>query len=268
MISRLNVIYRAQLSLQLKRFIRYRISLVFWMLSMILSPIIFISVWSAVDGTQGTIIEGFTKGGFAAYYVVILFVNFITFAWTMMYWETLIRSGYLSYQLLRPVHVFHQDIAENLIYKLVTAPFIILVAVILILTFSPTFHIQWWSAIAFVPAILLGYILRFTFDLAVAMLAFWVPDNEGINALYSFAVTFLSGISAPLILFPGWFQAIANFFPFRWAIEFPTLLFTGHLTSGQMLQGILFQCIWIVIGIGILAILWKRGLKRFAGVGL
>ena|SRR5258707_4530520 len=268
MIRRLQAIYAAQLTIQFKRFLHYRISLIFWIMSMMLSPIIFISVWSAVDGSQGSVIDGFTRGDFAAYYIMVLFVNHITFAWTMMYWEFLIRNGYLSYLLLRPAHNFHEDIAENLIYKLVTLPFISLVAVVLILSFSPTFHTQGWQILAFIPGIVLAYILRFVFDLTVAMLAFWVPDNEGINAFYSFAITFLSGISAPLILFPTWFQALANFFPFRWTVEFPVLLSTGHLDSQQALAGILFQCIWIVIGVVLLSILWNKGLKRFSGVGL
>lgn len=266
MISRLQAIYAAQLTIQLKRFLHYRISLIFWIMSMMLSPVIFISVWSAVGGTSA--IDGFTKGDFAAYYIILLFVNHITFAWTMMYWEFLIRKGYLSYLLLRPAHVFHEDVAENLIYKLVTLPFISLVAVVLVLTFSPTFHTQWWHILAFVPAILLAYILRFIFDLAAAMLAFWVPDNEGINAFYSFAVTFISGISAPLILFPVWFQVIANFLPFRWTIEFPVLLLMGHLNSQQVLSGMIIQCVWIVVGIGLLSVLWRYGLKRFSGVGI
>lgn len=268
MIARIQAIYTAQFTIQFKRFLHYRISLIFWIMSMMLSPIIFISVWSAVDGVQGGNIDGFTRGDFAAYYIILLFVNHITFAWTMLYWEFLIRNGSLSYLLLRPAHPFHEDLAENLIYKLVTLPFITLVAIVLILTFSPTFHTQGWQILAFIPVILLAYTLRFIFDLSVAMLAFWVPDNEGINAFYSFGVTFLSGISAPLILFPNWFQVIANIFPFRWAVEFPVLLLTGHMDSQQAITGVIVQCIWIVIGLVLLNVLWNRGLKRFAGVGL
>lgn len=266
--SRLITIYSAQLRYSFKRFVQYRVSLVFWILSMMLSPIIFISVWTAVDNSQGGIIDGFTRGDFATYYIILLFVNFITFAWTMQYWEFLIRNGNLSYLLLRPIHAFHNDLAENLIYKLVTAPFILTIAVIMILTFAPTFHAQWWDVLAFIPVLVLAYALRFIGDLAMAMVAFWIPDNEGFNGIYAFAVLFLSGMSAPLVLFPSWFQQLANFFPFRWELEFPVLLLTGRLTPLQTLTGIGIQCVWIVVVIGLLAVLWKRGLQRFSGVGL
>ncbi len=266
--KRLATIYAAQLKYNFNHFVQYRVSLAFWLLSMMLSPIIFISVWTAVDSSQGGLIDGFTTGDFAAYYIIMLFVNFVTFAWTMQYWEFLIRNGNLSYLLLRPVHAFHDDVAENLIYKLVTAPFIILISIVLFVTFAPTFHIQWWNALAFIPVLLLAYILRFIGDLAMAMVAFWIPDNEGFNGVYAFAVLFLSGMSAPLVLFPIWFQQITNFFPFRWELEFPVLLLTGHLNAQQTVTGIGIQCAWIVVVTGLLAVLWKRGLLRFSGVGL
>lgn len=268
MIRRLGTIYSAQLKFSFKHFVQYRVSLAFWLLSMMLSPIIFISVWTAVGNSQGGSVGGFSNGDFAAYYILMLFVNFITFSWTMQYYEFLIRNGNLSYLLLRPSHAFHEDVAENIIYKIVTVPFILIIAIILMVTFAPTFHAQWWNILAFIPALLLAYVLRFTIDLAMAMVAFWIPDNEGFNSVYGFSVTFLSGMSAPLMLFPGWFQNLANFFPFRWELEYPVLLFTGHLTVDQALTGMGIQCIWIVFAAGLLTIMWKRGRVRFSGVGL
>ena len=61
--------------------------------------------------SQSGEINGITTGEFAAYYIVWTLVRNMNVVFGGPYWEWRIREGYLSGQLLRPLHPLHYDIA-------------------------------------------------------------------------------------------------------------------------------------------------------------
>ena len=117
----------------------------------------------------------------------------------MEYW---IRQGNLSPLLVRPVHPIHRHIANNLTFKLLTMAVVIPVVVVLTIVFRPNFTIHAWTALAFVPALLLAMALRFAVEWTLASVAFWVTRVNAINQLYFVVFLFLSGFAAPLDLLP------------------------------------------------------------------
>ncbi len=64
----------------------------------------------------------YTAAQFAAYFIVFMLVNQLTYTWIMYEYEYRIREGMLSPALLRPVHPIHADIAENISSKLISLP--------------------------------------------------------------------------------------------------------------------------------------------------
>ena len=56
---------------------------------------------------------------FAAYFIVLMMVNHVTFSWIMFEYDYRVRQGTLSFALLRPVHPIHADIADNVSFKLI-----------------------------------------------------------------------------------------------------------------------------------------------------
>jgi ABC-2 type transport system permease protein len=174
-----------------------------------------------------------------------MLVNHFTFTWIMYEYEYRVRQGLLSFALLRPVHPIHSDIADNVSYKLITMPLMLAAALVLGLLFHPSFHFVPWAVAAFVPVLLLAFLVRFLFEWMLALSAFWTTRVSALNQSYFIVALFLSGQIAPLSLLPRPIQTAATALPFRWTIGFPVELLLGRLTPAQALTGFAAQAAWL-----------------------
>src|SRR3990172_4724779 len=129
-------LYRAQVRTSLAMMFQSRASLVIWLLGQVLDPVIYLVVWSTVSAASGGEVGGYTTGDFAAYFLVLMVVNHLTFTWIMWEYEYRVREGTLSAALLRPVHPIHADVADNLSSKALSTPIILLTAMLLGLIFQ------------------------------------------------------------------------------------------------------------------------------------
>jgi len=247
--------------------VQYRASSYIWLIGAILEPTIYLIVWSTVAEMQGGAVDGMTARDFAAYYIALMVINQWTFTWIMWEYEYYIRDGSLAKWLMRPLHPFWRDLADNIAYKILTAVILAPAALVLILFFNPSFGIDLPSFLAFLPALVLAFVLRFTFEWGLALTAFWTTRTSALNNAYFVTFLFFSGRIAPLGLFPDWVQAIAAALPFRWVIQFPLDLLLGHLHGNEILVGYGVQLLWITLTLITLRFLWPAGVRRFSSVG-
>ena len=259
-------LYGAQFRTSLATMFQYRASLVIWLISQVLDPVIYLIVWSTVAVASGGSVAGYTTGDFAAYFIVLMVVNHLTYTWIMWEYEYRVREGTLSAALLRPVHPIHADIAENLSSKAVSTPGILVAAVLLSLIFHPTFTFVGWAAAAFIPAVTLAFLLRFLVEWTLAQAAFWTTRVSALNQMFFVAMLFLSGQVAPLTLFPPAVQTVATLLPFRWMISFPVELLLGKLTPRETITGFAAQTVWIVLSLILLRIVWRAGVRVYSAV--
>ncbi len=260
-------VYRAQFKTTIAEQLQYRAALVIWLIGMVLEPVIYLVVWSTVARSSGGRVGGYAGGDFAAYFLAMMLVNHATFTWIMWEYDYRIRHGELSVMLLRPIHPIHSDIADNVSYKLLTWMVMIPTAVGLVLAFRPTWHPIPWAVIAFVPALLLAFGVRFLIEWTLALAAFWTTRVSAINQMYFVALLFLSGQIAPLSLLPAPVRMAATALPFRWVLAFPVELLLGRLTPREALIGFAAQGAWLVIGLALLKIVWRAGIRLYSAVG-
>jgi ABC-2 type transport system permease protein len=247
--------------------LQYRASLFIWMIGTVLEPLVYLVVWSTVSISHGGSVGDYTAGQFAAYFIILMLVNQVTYTWIMYEYEYRIREGLLSPALLRPVHPIHADIAENISSKLISLPVLLVIAVGLALIFRPTLNFMPWTVVAVIPAIVLAFLVRFLIEWTLAQSAFWFTRVSAINQVYFVLVLFLSGQIAPLSLFPRFIQIIADVLPFRWMIGFPVELILGRLTPIQAMTGLGAQAIWLLISLGLVRIIWRAGIRIYSAVG-
>ena len=259
--------YNAMLRISVLGQIQYRASGMIWMIGAILEPVIFLVVWSTVARSQGGEVGGFGPHQFAAYYITLMLVNHLTFSWIMEVFQYRVQQGDLSFQLLRPVHPIHADIADNLAYKLVMMVVVAPAVVILVLVFRPQWDVVPWSLGVFVPALFLGFSVRFLFEWSLALAVFWTTRVTAINRTYFSIMIFLSGRVAPIALLPAWLQTTAQALPFYGFIAFPVELALGRLTPQQAVLGFANQVVWLTIALGVIATLWRVAVRRFSAVG-
>jgi ABC-2 type transport system permease protein len=260
-------LYIQQFKTTLAVMFAYRASLFIWMLGMILEPLVYLIVWLIVSTSNNGSIGDYTTNQFAAYYILLMLINQVTYTWIMFEYEYRIREGNLSFALLKPVHPIHSDIADNISSKLITLPFIILVAGGLILIFHPVITLYPWSVALFIPALLLAFAVRFLLEWTLALSAFWTTRVSAVNQTYFVVLLFLSGQFAPLTLLPLPIQVLANVLPFKWLISFPIDLISGRLSVNQALIGLGVQIVWLFASYILLRIVWRAGVKIYAAVG-
>lgn len=259
--------YVQQFKTSLAATLQYRASLVIWMIGHVLEPLVFLMVWSAVARAGGGSVGAFTPETFAAYFILLMLVNQVTFTWIMYEYEYRVRNGTLSFALLRPIHPIHSDIADNIASKLLTMPFMLIIAGILAVGFHASYTPVVWSLIAAIPSLLLGFLVRFLLEWTLALASFWTTRVSAINQVYFILVLFFSGQLAPLALYPHLIQVFASILPFRWMISFPLELLLGQLSPQQLLTGFLFQIAWLALGLLFLRFVWRAGVKVYSAVG-
>ena len=260
-------LYVQQFKTTFAAMVAYRASLLIWMIAHVLEPLIYLVVWTTVSQSGGGSAGGYSTAQFAGYFIVLMLVNHVTYTWIMYEYEYRVREGMLSPALLRPVHPIHADIADNVSAKLVTIPFMLLVAAGMAVLFHPAAAPQWWALAAAVPALILAFLLRFMVEWSLALAAFWTTRIGAINQTYFVMVLFLSGQIAPLTLFPYPLQVVAAILPFRWMIGFPVELLLGRLTPLEALTGLGAQAVWVALAYAIMRITWRAGIRIYSAVG-
>lgn len=259
--------YRAYFKKTFAVQLQYRASLLIWLISTILEPVIYLVVWSTVADASGSSVGGFTPGDFAAYYIAFMIIDHLTFTWVMWEYDYRIRMGDLSAMLLRPIHPVHEDLADNITYKVLTMAVLLPVVALLIRLFTPVFNTQVWAVAAFIPALLLSFLVRFMLGWSLAMVAFWTTRISAMNSSFYVLELFFSGRIAPLSVLPGGLQRVAALLPFSWTLAFPVELLLGRLAPREALFGLGMQVMWLAISLILMRLTWQAGVRKYAAFG-
>ncbi|MBN2387981.1 MAG: ABC-2 family transporter protein [Anaerolineales bacterium] len=228
-------------------------------------PLIYLLVWSTAAG-EGTI-GGLSRGAFVAYYLVLILVNQVTYSQTNWTVGDLIRYGQMNRVLLRPLPPVYDALASEFAGKVVFLAFDLPVVALLALILRPELEWTWANGLAFLPALVLAWGLRFLWGYWLALLAFWATRADALLALQDALVFLLAGQVAPVALLPGFLQTLAKILPFRYMVAFPVEILTGQLDLAGMQTGFAFQAGWLSVAAGLYLLLWRAGLRRYTAVG-
>jgi ABC-2 type transport system permease protein len=260
-------LYAQQFRTSVATMFAYRASLIIWMIGQVLEPLVYLIVWTIVANARGGSVGEFSTRQFAAYYLLLMVVNQVTYTWVMYEFEYRIREGLLSFALLKPVHPIHSDIADNVSSKVITTPFVVGVAIGLAFLFRPLLSPPLWAIAMFVPALILAFLVRFLLEWTLAQTAFWTTRVSAANQSYFVVMLFLSGQFAPLSLLPAPVRVLANVLPFRWMVSFPIDLVSGRLSPGEAWIGLGAQAGWLVVAYVLFRLVWRAGVRVYGAVG-
>jgi ABC-2 type transport system permease protein len=222
-------------------------------------------VWSTAAG--GKTLGGLNRGEFVAYYLVLIVVNQITYSQTNWTVGDLIRFGDMNRLLLRPLSPLYNALSTEVAGKVVLLAFVVPIVLGLALIMRPELHLRLERVLAFVPALLLAWLLRFFWGYWLALLAFWATRADALLAVQDALVFLLAGAVAPLALLPAALQSLAVILPFRYMVGFPVEVLTGQVSGLDLLTGFALQSAWLLVALALSAKLWQAGLRRYAAVG-
>jgi ABC-2 type transport system permease protein len=228
-------------------------------------PLIYLLVWSSAAGDGA--IAGLSRGDFVAYYLILILVNQVTYAQTNWTVGDLIRYGQMNRVLLRPLPPIYDALASELAGKVVYLAFDVPVVGLLALVLHPELKLTLEGGLAFLPALLLAWALRFFWGYCLALLAFWATRADALLGLQDALVFLLAGQVAPVALLPGVLQSAAKILPFRYMVSFPVEVLTGQAAGAALLKGFALQAGWLALAVALYAVIWRAGLRRYAAVG-
>jgi ABC-2 type transport system permease protein len=228
-------------------------------------PLVSLFVWSTAASEKP--IQGLTQGEFVAYYLLFILINQLTYSQTNWTVGDSIRNGDMNRALLRPLSPLFSTLSSELAGKVVYMTFVTPVVAALALLFHPTLYLTWQQGLAFVPALLLAWLLRFFWGYWLALLAFWATRANALLEIQDALIFLLAGQVAPVALLPGPLQLLARILPFRYMIGFPVEVLLGHLTGVDLLIGFAYQCGWCLSALTLFVVIWRIGVRHYTAVG-
>jgi ABC-2 type transport system permease protein len=116
-----------------------------------------------------------------------------------------------------------------------------------------------------IASTIFAFILRFLIQYTFALCAFWTERATAIEQVWFLFYMFLSGMIAPLNVFPEGVRDILMWTPFPYLIYFPASLLVGLPVNVG--QGFAVIIGWAGLFWVINRWLWRRGLKHYSGMG-
>jgi ABC-2 type transport system permease protein len=239
-----------------------------YLLYWLVSPIVYLAVWTTVATNQGDV-QGFTANDFVTYYLTLLIVDTLTSDITIHLLAYKIQDGTLSGELLRPVHpILTNTLINNLAFKALTLLGLIPVWLVLAVLFRPDFStVTLQSLLLAVPAVILGFGISFLLGATITCVAFWTTRVYALNEFYYALVILFAGQFVPLELMPPVIQQIAQFLPFQLLKYFPIQLSLGRLPAEVIVRDFVLGLVWFGLALALFQWVWRLGVKRFSAVG-
>ncbi len=128
----------------------------------------------------------------------------------------------------------------------------------------PADPVHW---LAILMAIILSWLVSFTWRFLINLTAFWTPNASGIGR-FGFVISwFFSGFLMPLRFLPEWTQQLAYFTPFPHMLNTVVEVYLGILTGPALLNALLIQALWSLGLILVAQMILRAAVKRLVILG-
>jgi ABC-2 type transport system permease protein len=247
---------------------QYRANLIMYLLYWLVSPIIYLAVWTSIANSKGSV-NGLTANDFTTYYMTLLIVDQITSNIVIHTFAYKVQDGTLSGELVRPIHpMLTNALVNNIAFKALTIMGFVPIWILLFFLFKPDYgSVTLTGILLAIPAMILGFFISFLLSASITALAFWTTRVYSIHEFYYALMLLFSGQFVPLTLMPKVIQEIAQYLPFQLFLYYPAQLILGKLSEAQIVQGYVMDLVWLVVAITAFSFVWRNGVKRFSAVG-
>lgn len=174
-----------------------------------------------------------------------------------------IKSGDVVIDFYRPVGILGWYLSADLgrsVFHLVTrglAP-----TIVGGLLFDLRYPADVWAWLFFLAAIPVAVTVSFALRMLVSLTAFWLLDDVGPRMLLGFVALFFSGLTVPLVLFPGVLRDIALVLPWASFIQLPADIWLGKREGFDVLTGIGLMVGWALALLALCAYVLRIAERR------
>jgi ABC-2 type transport system permease protein len=237
-----------------------------WFLTSLIGPLTMILFWKGA----GNRIVNWNFSQVTAYYFLLIIATALLMCHVEDDVANLdIHEGNLVRYLIRPFPYFWMKFLEDISWRLIQGIFGIIVLFFAIIFFGMFFSMTTNPPTILLACLiaLLSFFMTFIYKMVLGIAGFWMSEMRGLFEFSDMLMFITAGYIAPLFLFPQQLERIAYFLPFSYMIYFPVVSFQGKFSTGILLSIIGIQLLWICLFACLYGFLWKKGVKKFTGVG-
>lgn len=162
-----------------------------------------------------------------------------------------IVNGNVSYELCRPINIYHMWFARNFASRLSKAVLrcmpILLVATLLPKPYGLMIPKNLPAFLLFLLTLFMGLAVTVAFCMLIYISAFFTLSPDGIRMVAMSVVEFLSGAVIPLPFLPDRLRSLLELLPFASMQNVPLRIYSGDLSGMAMWRAILIQFIWLIV---------------------
>lgn len=213
-------------------------------------------LWRTVYAT-GEPIAGFDWTAMRTYLVLSYAVNALLSFGSTARLYSLVRTGEIAQELLRPVDYLGAQLAlalgAALIEGLLSAVLALVVATLAVGIALPASLV---AGLLFLPSIALGFIIKFLISFLFALVCFWTVNGVGVIWSQTALVNLFSGALAPLAFFPDGLRALTTWLPFQGIIAVPLAIYQGHVAGWELARALGLQLFWVALLWALARLVW------------
>ena len=220
---------------------------------------IFINLWKIVYANTG-VIEGFTITMMLWYFVM---TESIVTAQTKVLeeiWEDVV-GGNLANYLNKPYNYLIYKYASSIGRAILKFFLTFIIGGTIVLIFLGGISIKLYTIPFILIIVLLAISLNFMIMTFLGIFAFWLEDARALSFIYQKIVFTIGGMLLPLEIFPAWIMKISSVLPFSYIAYHPAKLFV-EFSFQSFFQVLIFESAWIILFAVLVAILYKKSIKR------
>lgn len=247
--------------MQIKQYTIYKSNFYLWTLNRVVEVIVYIFVWQAIYNQTGNA-GGFTIEQMVTYYILVFSISSFV-AWGVD--EDMarsIRKGRINKELLNPISYFQYYFGINLGEMAFALIIGISTLIICSIFWSITLPVSILHFILFIFLILIGIPITFFIQMIVGTCGFYTNSIWGMQVLKKAVISILSGVIAPVTLFPEWFQNLSKILPFKELIYTPIEIWLGNISVNEIVYIIIKQVIWAIILYVVAKVFFNHAVKK------
>lgn len=256
-------------TMEIRKILAYRTD--FWVTFLgqtLIQLLIARSLWQSIFETNNvTSMQGFSLEMMTLYYLLVPIGMRILAGQNIGFISQEIYDGTFTRYLIYPVNAF---VFKSITY--LTHSFFYCIQFFIIYLI---YHLFFTSMSMDPQGLFLGVVVFFIASIAymgmsmiIELISLWADYIWALMVMLRFFVTFFGGGIIPMDFFPSWAQSILQYTPFPYLISLPVKTTMNLISISETLTGLAVLSLWSLVFFGIVSLMWKRGQKSYAGVGI
>jgi ABC-2 type transport system permease protein len=243
----------------------YRVEMLIWILSTTM-PLVMLAIWHAV--AREAPVGRFGGDEMIAYFVGMFIVRQLTGSWSAWLINMEVRDGTLALRLLRPIHPLlayaASSIAEIPVRSLLSIPLAAAALVVFARAHLTRDPVLW---LLFLVSLAGGWLITLAVNFAIGLLSLFLESSMKLWDVWLATYFVFSGYVLPIELFPRALGSVLDWLPFRYQLALPVEIMTGAHDRLGALALVGRQGLVVAIAFAVVALVWRRGVRRFEAYG-